>query len=162
MVGETRRVGAIVAGSGAGRRRSPEEIPRIKRVNARYSEEEYRRLRELADAARMAVSAYVAQTSLAAGPAPSVMVGSGEPQMAGGHAQPGVAGEQQAALLIELMGVHRQLRGACTNLNQAVAKFHSTGEAPVELGPIAAYVRRVTTQLDDLIAAAASEPGARG
>jgi hypothetical protein len=56
-------------------------------------------------------------------------------------------------LLLELMGLHRQLRGACTNLNQAVAKLNSLGEPVGELAVVADYVRRVTSEVDEVVAA---------
>ncbi|MEV0732382.1 hypothetical protein [Polymorphospora sp. NPDC050346] len=61
--------------------------------------------------------------------------------------------EQRRMLLLELMGIHRQLRGACTNLNQAVAKLHSLGQPVDELPAIADYIRRVTTAVDEALAA---------
>lgn len=55
--------------------------------------------------------------------------------------------------LLELMGVHRQLRGAATNLNQAVAKLNAIGEPVGELPAIAEYVRKVATAADAAVAA---------
>jgi hypothetical protein len=53
---------------------------------------------------------------------------------------------------MELMGLHRQLRGAWTNLNQAVAKLNSLGEPVGELPVVADYVRRVTSEVDEAVA----------
>ena len=55
--------------------------------------------------------------------------------------------------LLELIDTNRQLRGAATNLNQAVAKLHSLGEPVGELPAIADYVRRVATAADAAVAA---------
>jgi hypothetical protein len=45
------------------------------------------------------------------------------------------------------------MRGAATNLNQAVAKLHSLGEPVGELAAIAEYVRQVATAADAAVAA---------
>ena len=115
-------------------------------MTVRLSDEEHRRLLANAEAARLAVAAYLAE----AGAAPLVPAPrSGEDQEA-------------SALLIELMGVHRQVRGAATNLNQAVTKLHSLGEVPGELEATVAYLRRVAARVDSVVAAiAARQPGRR-
>lgn len=63
--------------------------------------------------------------------------------------------EHRQMLLLELMGIHRQLRGAATNLNQAVAKLHSLDVPVDELPAIAAYVRTVAVAVDDATTAVA-------
>lgn len=142
-VARVKRVGAATAGAFEGRRRQRADAPRRHRVTARFSEAEYGQLLALAAAERLAVAAYVVQASLAplAGPA-------------GRAAVPDAVREA----LVELMRVHRQLRGACTNLNQAVAKLHSLGEPVEELPVIAAYVRRVTDRVDQVVAELAGGP----
>ena len=55
-------------------------------------------------------------------------------------------------LLLELMGIHRQLRGG-DQLNQAVAKLNSLNEPVGELPAVAGYVRRVTTAVDEAVVA---------
>ncbi|MGC9670992.1 hypothetical protein ACNTMW_31145 [Planosporangium sp. 12N6] len=126
------------------RRRRHSPTPRQHKVTAYFNDAEYADVLALAGSARMAVAAYVAEASLAPmardAATPAVPAGVGE-------------------LLVELMGVHRQLRGACTNLNQAVAKLNSLGEPVGELPAIAAYVRRVTTAVDELVARFAAGGG---
>lgn len=95
--------------------------------------------------ARLAPAAYVALASLRpsawqVGLAPAVAedtavaAGDESPAVVGPVLQdePGAA-EQRRMELLELMGIHRQMRGAATNLNQAVAKLHSLGEPVGEL-----------------------------
>jgi hypothetical protein len=70
-----------------------------------------------AAASRLTVASYVAESALAA---------RRPPEPADGH--------DRRALLVDLMGVHRQLRGAANNLNQAVAKLHALGREPRRAG----------------------------
>ncbi|MGC4808653.1 plasmid mobilization relaxosome protein MobC [Micromonospora sp. DT233] len=117
------------------------------RVTVRLSETELAAVEANAAAARMATSAYLAE----AGSAPLV------PAPAG----PGEGGEV-GPLLVELMGVHRQVRGAATNLNQAVARLHSTGEPAGDLAAATAYLARVAAHVDELVTAiAAAQTGRR-
>ena len=65
-------------------------------------------------------------------------------------------GGERAAALVELMGAHRQLRGAATNLNQATTALNATGQAPEALSAIAEYVRRGARRVDDAVVALAA------
>lgn len=156
------------------RRRVHEQVPRTRRITARYSDEEMQTVLANAAAARLAPAAFVAEASLR--PARSVgqrRRGEGGPveddqgpvgQVEGDDEPAGElrvelggelvdAAELHRMLLLELLGVHRQLRGACTNLNQAVAKLNALNQPVGELPAIAAYVRRVTTAVDEAIVA---------
>jgi hypothetical protein len=143
---EVRREGAAVLGAVSGRRRGRGAAPRTRQVTAKYSNDEYAELLELAAGARLAVAAYVAEASLS----PAASASASRPEAAGS-----VSAEVRESL-VELMGVHRQLRGACTNLNQAVRALHGSGEEPAELAAVAAYVRRVTDRVDGVVAALAA------
>ncbi|AEB48021.1 hypothetical protein VAB18032_30289 (plasmid) [Micromonospora maris AB-18-032] len=117
------------------------------RVTVRLSTEELAAVTANAAAARMAVAAYLAE----AGAAPLVPAANA----------PDGPGET-SALLVELMGVHRQVRGAATNLNQAVARLHATGEPAGDLAASAAYVARIAARVDELVTAiAAAQTGRR-
>lgn len=166
QVADTPRRGVVKAGSATARRRQHEPVPRTKRVTARYSDAEMRMVFAYAAAARMAPAAYVAQASLrpsawSVGLAPAVSPdadsggsdGSTEASVGPVLQDAPGAAELRRMELLELMGLHRQLRGACTNLNQAVAKLNSLGEPVGELPAIAEYVRRVTTAVDEAVAA---------
>jgi hypothetical protein len=140
------QVGGVRFGAAISRRRRHNPQPRARQVTVRLSDEEYGTVLANAAAARMAVAAYLAEV----GVAPLVPAPSGDAQ------------DERTALLIELMGVHRQVRGAAHNLNQAVTKLHSLGEIPAELAASAAYLRRVAARADALVAAiAAQQPGRR-
>jgi hypothetical protein len=102
---------------------------------------EYAAVLAHAAAARLAPAAYAAAVAVAP-PSPVAAVGSDE---------------ERAELLLHLLGLHRQMRGACRNLNQAVARLHSLDEPVGELPAIAVFVRRVTTAVDAAIAAVAGE-----
>lgn len=144
---------AVQPGAAARRRpRNPE--PRTRSVTAWYSDEEFAAVREYAVGARLAVAAYVAEASLR----PSAWRAATPPADTEAPAGPVLADppgpdEARQLLLLELMGLHRQLRGACTNLNQAVAKLNSLGEPVGELPAVADYVRRVTSEVDEAVAA---------
>jgi hypothetical protein len=119
-------------------------------VLVRLSDEERAAVAANADAARLAMAAYLAE----AGTAPLVP--------AAADADGGAQQDERSALLIELMGAHRQVRGAAHNVNQAVAKLHSTGEVPGELAATVDYLRRVAARVDSAVAAiAAQQPGRR-
>ncbi|GAA2532238.1 plasmid mobilization relaxosome protein MobC [Pilimelia columellifera] len=125
------KFGATVRGAVTGRRRQRAADGRPHVVRVTYSADELAQVRALAACARLATATFVAEASL-------------DPI----RPHPGDDLGEVRELLRELMSVHRQLRGACTNLNQAVAAFNSTGVAPEQLAEIAAYVRRVTTAVD--------------
>lgn len=161
-VTEPARQRAVQPGAAA-RRRPRNAAPRTQSVTAWYSDEEHAAVKEYAAGARLAVAAFVAEASLR----PSAWQVGMPPPAAADDADASAASvvlvgpvlddappadEARRMLLLELMGLHRQLRGACTNLNQAVAKLNSLGEPVGELPAIAAYVRRVTSEVDEAVA----------
>lgn len=139
------QVGVVRFGAALSRRRRHNVEPRTHRVTVRLSDEEYEAVVANAGTARLAVAAYLAE----AGVAPLVPAAD-----AGGQ-------DERSALLIELMGVHRQVRGAAHNLNQAVMKLHSRGEEPGELAAAAAYMRRVAARVDAVVATIAAQQPVR-
>lgn len=155
---ERPRRNAVQPGAAA-RRRAKVSVPRANRITARYSDEEFAAVEEYAGAAGLALAAYVAEAALRPS-AWRVEVGAGSAEQAEAAVPPagpvlddapsGV--EARQLLLLQLLGMHRQLRGIGVNLNQAVAKLHSLGKPVGELPAIAAYVRRVTTAVDETLA----------
>ncbi len=156
---------AVQPSAAYSRRRARSAEPRSKRVTAWYSDAEHQQVLVYAAAARLAPAAYVALASLRpsawqvglapASAADADPVVADTPPAGGGPVlqdEPGMA-EQRRMELLELMGIHRQMRGAATNLNQAVAKLHSLGEPVGELAAIAEYVRQVATAADAAVAA---------
>jgi hypothetical protein len=133
-------VGVVRFGSTLARRRRRNEEPRVRRIVVRYSDQEMQQVLANAAAVRLAPAAFVGEVSSA-------------PLHPVRRAGPGA--EERAALLVELMGAHRQLRGAATNFNQAMAAFNATGEAPEWLPQAAEYVRRVAARVDAAVAAVA-------
>ncbi|MFG1804652.1 hypothetical protein ACGFI4_31365 [Micromonospora carbonacea] len=140
-------VGVVHFGATRSRRRRHNAEPRRRHVTVRFSDEEYGTVLANAAAARLAVAAYLAEV----GTAPLVPAA----------AERG-SGAEASPLLVELMSVHRQVRGAATNLNQAVARLHSTGEPAGDLAATAAYLARIAARVDDLVTAiAAAQTGRR-
>ena len=131
MVGTT-RVGATLA-----RRRPRQPEPRTHSVTVKLSAAELRLITSNAADARLSVRAYLAT--------------------AGCRTPPDLDGtttgesDQDREVLITLMRLHRLMRGAATNLNQAVTKWHSSNGQPPEFEAIAEYVRRITTQVDHVL-----------
>lgn len=142
------QIGVVRFGASHRRRRAhSDDDPRVHRVTVRLSEAEAAAVEANAAAVRMATSAYLAE----AGSAPLVP----DPAGPDGAAETG-------PLLVELMGLHRQVRGAAHNLNQAVARLHSTGEPAGDLAATAAYLARVAARADDLVTViAAAQTGRR-
>jgi hypothetical protein len=143
---EPTKRGPIEIGSAQSHRRRRSAVPRPNRVSVTYSDEEWQRVTASAAAARLAVAAWIAETSLA--PRRSTP---GAPLS--GATAAGTAASERQEMLLQLLGIHRQLRGACTNLNQAVAKLNALGQPDADLAAVAAYVRRVTTSVDETVAA---------
>jgi methylthioribose-1-phosphate isomerase len=138
-----RPVSAVRAGAAAWHRRRPRgSVPRRHRITINLDDAEYAAVLAHAEAARLAPAAYVAAVSVAPKAAAGERVGDDD---------------ERAEWLLHLLGLHRQMRGAAVNLNQATAKLHALGEPVGELPAIAAHVRRVTTAVDDLIAVVAGE-----
>jgi len=123
------------------RQRQTGEGVREIRVTPRFNAEEYAQVTANAAAARMAVQAWVARA--AAAPGMALMLATKE--------------DERAALLGELMGLHRQFSGAARNLNQVTAKLNATGERPGELAAIVDHVERVARRVDELVIQLATE-----
>lgn len=131
-------------GSSTSRRRGrqvDDSLKRDIRLTVRFNAEEYLAMEANAAAVRLAPSAWCARASSEPGVAARMAVGQ----------------DERAALLMELMGAHRQLRGASRNLNQVTAKLHGTGEMPPELAAVLRHVERVAERVDQLVIAIASE-----
>jgi hypothetical protein len=144
---EESHVGVVRFGASRSRRRRHNAEPRRRWVTVRFSDEEYGTVLANAAAARLAVAAYLAEVGTAPlVPAPADQGGTGA----------------TGPLLVELMGVHRQVRGAAHNLNQAVARLHSTGEQAGDLVAAAGYLARLAARVDELVTAiAAAQTGRR-
>ncbi|MCU1692128.1 MAG: hypothetical protein JWM64_1219 [Frankiales bacterium] len=77
---------------------------------------------------------------------PTGYVGKVAVDVAAGRLRPPPTGLVDA--LGELLEARRQVRKFSVLVNQAVAKLHSTGEMPAELGPAVALVGRVLPRLE--------------
>ncbi|MDM4723495.1 hypothetical protein QTQ03_29395 [Micromonospora sp. WMMA1363] len=135
---ETTHVGAVHSRR---RQRNSGEARREIRVNARFNAAEYERVAANAAAARMAVQAWCAKAAAAPGMAARIAAQE----------------DERAAMLTELLGMHRQLAGAARNLNQVTAKLHALDERPDNLEAILRYVERVANRVDDLVIRIAAE-----
>ena len=124
------------------RRRARDQVPRRNRVVVRYSDAEHAAMLANAAAARLAPAAYIAAVSTST---------------PGRVAAPQPAAGYRADLLLELMGLHRQMRGAATNLNQAVAKLNALGEPVGALPALAKRVHRIAAAVDAAVARVAAE-----
>jgi hypothetical protein len=113
------------------RRRSRQQVPRVRSVRFGLTEEEHGELGEAAAQAGMAKGAYAAMATLAA---------------ARGLMNPADAPFRQA--LTELIRAAGQVRRIGVNLNQAVAKLNATGQRSGDLLPYAAESARRAERLD--------------
>ena len=134
------RVGAARPNATWNRRRRRDEVPRTRRITVRLSDDEHRQVLANAAAARLAPSTYLAESGVLPR-RPAYLVGTSE----------------RSALLLELMGLHRQVRGIATNLNQATARLHSWGQPVAELRTIAATADHLLRAVDDAVARLAAE-----
>jgi hypothetical protein len=130
--------------SGHRRRRPPGTIDRRhnrpgrdRLVRFRYSAVEYTTVSDAARRAGYTVSGYVAEAALA----------SAEQR---DDVRPAAGVDRE--LLIELNAARDQVARIGTNLNQAVARFHATGEPPPWLDRVAALSGRVLLRLEDTAA----------
>lgn len=100
-------------------------------MNLRLSEGDYDALAEAAGTTGLTPAGFATEAALAA---------------AGGEGMP----EHRAVrtLLVELMAARTQVRRYGVNVNQAVAQFHATGEAPVWLDRAVAGAQRGVERLD--------------
>jgi hypothetical protein len=130
--------------SGQRRNRAPGTIDRRhirpgrdRLVRFRYSTGEYSTVSDAARRAGYTVSGYAAEVALAA---------------AGGRDDVCSGAGVDRDLLIALNAAREQVARIGTNLNQAVARFHATGEPPVWLDRVAALSARVILRLEDAAA----------
>ena len=112
-------------------RRSRGSEPRGHKVTVRLSDGELATLTAAADRAGMALAAFLSKTGMDAAE----------------HRAAEISGVQREALA-ELIRAAELVRRAGTNLNQAVARFHSTGQPGPDLGPAAEYCMRVVGRVD--------------
>jgi hypothetical protein len=130
--------------SGQRRRRAPGAIDRRhvrpgrdRLVRFRYTAGEYTTVRDAADRAGYTVSGYAAEAALAS---------------AGQRDDVRPAAGVDRELLIALNAAREQVARIGTNLNQAVARFHATGEPPPWLDRVVALCGRVILRLEDTAA----------
>ena len=129
---------------GSRRRRRPETIDRRhirpgrdRLLRFRYSAVEYTTVSDAARRAGYTVSGYVAESALAS---------------AGQRDDVRPAAGVDRELLIALNAARDQVARIGTNLNQAVARFHATGEPPPWLDRIVTLCGRVIARLEDTAA----------
>ena len=106
-------------------------------VRLRYSAEEYAAVCDAARRAGYTVSGYVAEAALAT---------------AGQRETVSAAAGVDRELLVALIASRDQVARIGTNLNQAVARFHATGEPPPWLDRVTALTGRVILRLEDTAA----------
>ena len=116
----------------AGRRRSPQPVPRPCLVKFFLTDEELAELDEAAGQAGLARGAFAAEVTMAA---------------ARGHSAAISAPLREA--LVELMPAAGLVRRVGTNLNQAVARLNATGQRGEDLLPAAQFCVRVIRRLDE-------------
>jgi hypothetical protein len=114
-----------------GRYRRREHPGRSQRVHIRLSDKELEVIARAAGRARLTPSSYCAQVALAA---------------ATGATVPEASPLRDA--LVELMGARTQLRRLGTNVNQAVARLHATGQADAGLAAAVAASERAVARVD--------------
>ena len=122
-----------------GRRRRRREGGRTHRVTVRLDDAEFAAIAARAAASRLTVASYLADA------------GSRDAPRAGGGA--GWTVEQRRALVTELMGAQRLLRGVATNLNQLTALAHTQRQVPPAVGPAAEAALRLMTRVEQVVAA---------
>jgi hypothetical protein len=111
------------------RRARQADVPRLRRVQFRLSDEEFTRLQAAARRAGLSLGAYAAQAVMDAI--------STHP---GGLVREAMTALDHAAVQVHRIGV---------NLNQAVAKLNATGQHSGDLLPYAAASMRLARKLDD-------------
>jgi hypothetical protein len=123
--------GRQAGGSGQGRRRARQPVPRTRRVEVTLTGEEYAVIEAAARRAGLARRAYIAQAVLAA-------------------ANGGPLGDRESLrrALIELMHAAGLVRRIGTNINQAAAKLNATGQPAGDLPGYAAGTIRRADHID--------------
>jgi hypothetical protein len=120
------------AGAGAGRRRSPQAVPRPRLVKFLLTDEELAELDEAAGQAGLARGAFAAEVTMAAARGRSARIS---------------APLREA--LVDLISAAGLVRRVGTNLNQAVARLNATGQRGEDLLPAAQFCVRVIRRLDE-------------
>ena len=126
--------GSQASGSGQGRRRPRQPVPRTRRVEVTLTGEEYTVIEAAARRAGLARRAYIAQAVLTAA------------------ATDGPLGGREALrqVLIELMRAAGLVRRIGTNINQAVAKLNATGQPAGDLPGYATGTIRRADHIDEV------------
>jgi hypothetical protein len=120
-----------MSAAAAGRRRSPQPVPRPCLVKFFLTDEELAELDEAAGQAGLARGAFAAEVTMAAARGRSAAIS---------------APLREA--LVELMSAAGLVRRVGTNLNQAVARLNATGQRGEDLLPAAQFCVRVIRRLD--------------
>lgn len=128
---------ARTSGRSAGARRPAGAVPRRRRTTVRWTDDEWAAIERAAAAVGLKPAAYVAAATEAA------VEGTEGPR-------PDPAREAVG----ELLATRTQLVRVGTNLNQAVHRFHSTGDAPPWLEDTVDEVSEAVARVDEVTAAA--------
>jgi hypothetical protein len=120
------------AGAGAGRRRSPQAVPRPRLVKFFLTDGELAELDEAAGQAGLARGAFAAEVTMAAARGRQARIST-----------------PLREALVELMSAAGLVRRVGTNLNQAVARLNATGQRGEDLLPAAQFCVRVIRRLDE-------------
>ena len=120
----------MVHGTLRRRARQSEAQPRV--VQSSLANEEFQEVSRAAERSGLVRGAFAAEATLA-------MARDAEPRMS----------SLLREALVELMAAAGLVRGAGTNLNQAVAKLNATGQCGEDLLPPVRFCVRVTRRLDE-------------
>ena len=119
--------------SSSGARRRPRcTPPRDVVMRVKFTAAEKATLEQAADRASLSLGAYIGQAAMDAAEHRAAPVDS-----------------IHRELLAELIRTGNLVRRAGTNLNQAVARLHSTGQPGPDLAPAADWIARVAAHVDD-------------
>jgi hypothetical protein len=122
--------------SSGARRRQRCTPPRDIVVRVKFTAAEKATLDQDADRRVLSLGAFIAEAAMDAAEHRAAPVGSIDREV-----------------LVELIRIRGLLGHAGSNLNQAVAKLHSTGHVGLDLAPAADWVARVADHVDDAAAA---------
>ena len=122
----------MMSAAAAGRRRSPQPVPRPRLVKFFLTDEELAELDEAASQAGLARGAFAAEVTMAAARGRSASIST-----------------PLREALVELIYAAGLVRRVGTNLNQAVARLNATGQRGEDLLPVAQFCARVIRRLDE-------------
>jgi hypothetical protein len=131
MTGDAINGHSQVGGSGQGRRRTRQPVPRTRRVEFTVTGDEYATVIAAAGRAGLARRAYAAQAAMAAV----------------ANDRPASDQESLRQVLIELMRAAGLVRRIAANLNQAVAKLNAIGQPA---GDLPSYVAESIRRADHI------------